>query len=51
MYAECPFSVGANSIYYKEVLGRIEEDRRGAELQVYLSFLEAREGGPFGSKY
>ena len=49
MYAECPFSVGANSIYYKEVLGRLEEDRPGAKLQFYLSFLQAREGGFFGS--
>ncbi len=47
MYAECPFSVGANTIYYKELLGRLEAERPGAKLQFYLSFLQAREDGFF----
>jgi len=47
LYAECPFSVGANTIYYKELLGRLEAERPGSKLQFYLSFLQAREDGYF----
>ncbi len=47
MYEECPFSVGSTSIYYKELLNRLETDRPGAKLAFYLKFLEARAGGLF----
>ncbi|MBL6966216.1 MAG: adenine nucleotide alpha hydrolase family protein [Anaerolineales bacterium] len=47
IYEECPFSVGAKSIYYKEILNRMEADRPGAKLIFYLSFLRARETGLF----
>ncbi len=47
MYEECPHSAGAKSIYYKEVLNRLEHDRPGAKLIFYLNFLRAREEGLF----
>ncbi len=45
IYEECPYAVGSTSIYYKEILNRLENDRPGAKLSFYLSFLEAREHG------
>jgi uncharacterized protein (TIGR00269 family) len=47
IYEECPHSVGATSIYYKELLNRLEADRPGAKLAFYLSFLRAKEQGLF----
>ncbi len=47
IYDECPLSIGASSIYYKELLNRIENDRPGAKLSFYLKFLEARRSGLF----
>jgi uncharacterized protein (TIGR00269 family) len=47
IYEECPFSEGSSTLYYKDVLNRIEEDRPGAKLQFYLSFLQAKEQGLF----
>ena len=47
IYAECPYAVGSTSIYYKELLNRLENDRPGAKLSFYLSFLEARARGLF----
>ncbi|HUS84718.1 MAG TPA: arginosuccinate synthase, partial [Anaerolineales bacterium] len=43
MYDECPHAVGAKSIYYKELLNRLEADRPGAKLSFFLSFLRAKE--------
>ncbi|MBN1287773.1 MAG: adenine nucleotide alpha hydrolase family protein [Anaerolineae bacterium] len=43
MYDECPYSVDANSIYYKEILNRLETDRPGTKLQFFLRFLHAKE--------
>lgn len=45
IYEECPFSIGSTSIYYKELLNRLETDRPGAKLAFYLKFLEARASG------
>src|SRR5512135_1431443 len=50
IYEECPFAEGATSIYYKEVLNKLENDRPGAKLSFYLSFLEARERGLFADR-
>ncbi len=50
IYEECPFAVGSTSIYYKEVLNRLENDRPGSKLGFYLSFLEARERGLFAAR-
>jgi uncharacterized protein (TIGR00269 family) len=47
IYEECPYSMGSTSIYYKELLNRLENDRPGAKLTFYLSFLEARKTGLF----
>jgi uncharacterized protein (TIGR00269 family) len=47
IYEECPFSEGSSTLYYKDVLNRIEEDRPGAKLQFYLAFLQAKEQGLF----
>jgi len=47
IYEECPFAEGATSISYKELLNRLENDRPGAKLTFYLSFLEARRRGLF----
>jgi uncharacterized protein (TIGR00269 family) len=47
IYEECPYALGATSIYYKELLNKLENDRPGAKLNFYLSFLEARKRGLF----
>ncbi len=47
VYDECPFAVGSKSIYYKELLNRLEADRPGAKLSFYLSFLQAKKEGLF----
>jgi uncharacterized protein (TIGR00269 family) len=47
IYDECPYAVGAKSIYYKEILNKMEADRPGIKLTFYLSFLEARKTGAF----
>jgi len=50
IYEECPFSVGSTSIYYKELLNRLESDRPGAKLAFYVKFLEARSVGLFAAQ-
>lgn len=50
IYDECPHAVGAKSLYYKEILNRMEEDRPGAKLTFYLSFLQAKEAGLFSAE-
>jgi len=47
IYEECPFSKGSKSIYYKEMLNKLEHDRPGAKLSFYLGFLQAKEKGIF----
>ena len=47
VYDECPHAVGSKTIYYKELLNRLETDRPGAKLSFYLSFLQAKENGLF----
>jgi uncharacterized protein (TIGR00269 family) len=49
IYEECPFAVGATSIYYKELLNRLEADRPGAKLNFYLTFLQAKKTGLFSA--
>ena len=44
---ECPFSVGATSLYYKGVLNQMERDSAGAKLSFYLNFLRAKQEGLF----
>ena len=45
IYDECPFSIGSKSLYYKDVLNRLEEENPGIKLNFYLGFLRARECG------
>jgi tRNA-5-methyluridine54 2-sulfurtransferase len=47
IYDECPYAAGAKSIYYKEILNKMENDRPGAKLSFYLSYLQAKEAGLF----
>ena len=47
IYEECPFATDSKSIYYKEVLNKLEHDRPGAKLSFYLTFLQAKENGLF----
>ena len=49
IYDECPYATGSKSIYYKEVLNKLEEERPGAKLTFYLSFLQAKENGLFAN--
>jgi uncharacterized protein (TIGR00269 family) len=44
---ECPFSVGAKSIVYKELLNQLEARSPGAKQGFYLSFLQAKKEGLF----
>lgn len=50
IYEECPFSVGASSIRYKELLNQLEHDQPGAKLAFYLKFLDARQQGLFAGR-
>jgi uncharacterized protein (TIGR00269 family) len=50
IYEECPYAVGASSIYYKELLNQLENTRPGAKLIFYLNFLEARKSGLFAER-
>ena len=45
IYDECPYSVGATTLFYKELLNQLEEQSAGAKQQFYLSFLQARREG------
>jgi uncharacterized protein (TIGR00269 family) len=47
IYEECPYAAGSNSIFYKELLNRLEAQRPGAKLAFYLSFLQAKVDGLF----
>ncbi len=49
IYDECPYAEGSKTIYYKEILNKMEYDRPGAKLSFYLSFLQAKENGLFAT--
>jgi len=42
IYDECPFSKGAKSIYYKQLLNQLEHKQPGAKLQFFCLFCELR---------
>jgi uncharacterized protein (TIGR00269 family) len=50
IYNECPFSIGSTSIYYKQLLNKLEHDRPGAKQSFLISFLEARSSGLFADR-
>jgi uncharacterized protein (TIGR00269 family) len=45
IYEECPYSRGATTLLYKDLLNQLEERSPGAKQQFYLHFLQAREEG------
>jgi uncharacterized protein (TIGR00269 family) len=47
IYEECPYALGAKSIYYKEVLNKLEFDHPGVKSNFYLTFLQSKEKGLF----
>ncbi|MCC6955842.1 MAG: adenine nucleotide alpha hydrolase family protein [Anaerolineales bacterium] len=49
VYEECPYSHGSKSLFYKEMLNRLEAERPGAKMSFYVAFLEAKEQGLFAS--
>jgi len=47
IYEECPYAEGSTTIFYKDLLSRLEVQSPGSKLQFYLSFLRARKDGLF----
>lgn len=47
IYEECPHADGSRTIYYKEILNKMEFDTPGTKLNFYLTFLNAKERGLF----
>ncbi len=47
IYDECPYAKGSTSIYYKEVLNKMENEHPGTKMNFYLRFLDARQRGLF----
>ncbi|MFH1184583.1 MAG: tRNA(Ile)-lysidine synthetase [Chloroflexota bacterium] len=50
IYEECPHAAGSTSIYYKEILNKMEHDHPGTKLNFYLRFLKARQQGLFADQ-
>ncbi len=44
---ECPFSEGATSLGYKEILNSMEKNSSGTKLKFYFEFLKAKKKGLF----
>jgi len=42
---DCPYSRGATSLYHKQLLNQLEEDRPGIKLFFYTQFLKAKKEG------
>ena len=47
IYDECPYAVGATTIFYKTLFNQLETHSPGAKLSFYLEFLRARREGLF----
>ena len=45
IYEECPYSRGATTLFYKQLLDQLEEASPGAKQMFYLQFLQARREG------
>lgn len=45
IYAECPFSVGAKTIFYKQLLNQLEARSLGSKLRFYTMFLKEKTAG------
>ncbi len=46
---ECPFSLRAKTIFYKEILNKLEHESPGVKLQFYMTFLQAKDKGILGA--
>jgi len=44
---ECPYSVRAKTIFYKEILNKLEAHSPGTKIQFYFNFIQAKERGDF----
>jgi len=45
IYDECPYAVGATTLFYKELLNRLERTSPGAKAQFYRQFIRAKDSG------
>ena len=45
IYDECPYSVGATTLYYKELLNQLEVRSPGSKASFYISFMKAKADG------
>jgi uncharacterized protein (TIGR00269 family) len=45
---ECPYASKATTLFYKELLSRLEARSPGAKMQFYVHFMRAKEHGLFG---
>lgn len=45
IYDECPYSQGATTLFYKQLLDQLEAESPGAKQSFYLEFLRARTDG------
>jgi uncharacterized protein (TIGR00269 family) len=45
---ECPYASKATTLFYKELLSRLEAGSPGAKMQFYVHFMRAKEHGLFG---
>ncbi len=43
VYDECPHAEGATTLFYKEILNRLDARSRGTKEMFYLNFLDARQ--------
>ena len=50
IYDECPYAEGTKSIYFKEILNKMEADKPGTKLNFYISYLTAKNNGLFSSQ-
>ena len=50
IYDECPYVEGSTTIFYKELLNRLEAQSPGSKLQFYLGFLRAKKAGAFAEQ-
>lgn len=47
IHDECPYSLGNSTLFYKEMLNKLEDEKPGSKLNFYQSFLNARDAGFF----
>jgi uncharacterized protein (TIGR00269 family) len=50
IYDECPYVEGSTTIFYKELLNRLEAQSPGSKLQFYQGFLRAKKAGSFAEQ-